>query len=166
MEIVTTMLSLKASNRKGFKNMTDDTELLADTAVHQFETQPGLQDVREFFLVFLNSNEVNRFEAEEIMLIREDAIIDFLLGIARYRVLPLDRLKKYAKAIGKASNGAIPHSRCLEIMARGVGYAHFHELLHSPSERGMIFNRVYHKRLQLNLLTSQVEAESSRSQTT
>lgn len=144
--------------------MSDDTELLVGTTAHQFETQPALQDVREFFLEFLNSNEVNRFEAEEIMLIREDAIIDLLLGIARYRVLPLDRVKKHAKAIGKASNGAIAHFRCLEIMARSLGYAHFHELLHSPSEGGMISNRVSPKSLQLNLLTSQAEAESLRSQ--
>lgn len=138
--------------------------------------QMRIRSLHEHFLSFLNANNPDGFAtadgssnlentnsgfssvgftAEDISSISEETIAELLLSVAQSTSVTENHIKRSAKKIKRASNGAIIHSRGLELVSRAFGYSCWYEVkTRLKRNPGAITNRTTSDRLKLKLFIS------------
>jgi hypothetical protein len=127
------------------------TELPPQEAPKQLTARFAPETLRDHFLAFLNANNQSGFSADDIVSIDGDTIVDLIVSAARLDLVNETKCKMFAKRLKRTSNGAIKHSRALDIVARVFGYQTWSEACFSPeyAEKRLIRNR--RNRTSLNL---------------
>ena len=156
--------------------MVTVTQLPPQETPKQLTAQKGIRGLQEHFLSFLNANNPDGFTAENVSLgledeatkfsssgftshdissIAEETIVELLLSVAQRTAVTEHHIKRYAKKIKRASNGAIAYSRALELVSRAFGYSCWYEVvIQLKGTLGPIKNRTTPDRIQLKLFTS------------
>jgi len=156
--------------------MVNVIQLPPQSTPKQRTAQRGIRGLHEHFLAFLNANNpegfaaedtssglekpdgdfsTGGFAAEEIYSIGKETIAELLLSVAQRTSVTENDIKRSAKKIKRASNGALIYSRALELVSRAFGYSCWYEVKTRLKRRpGPIKNQTTPDRLKLKLFVS------------